>query len=102
MDGDVSEARRLRALRLMVRTGVANVGRDHRAAANCSFVGALLFVISALLFIEGFVVFQTHLDRDTGGGERGAMLGNQRYDTAWPLLNGLASFERPCHSLMAV
>ena len=86
----------------MVRTGVANVGRDHRAAANCSFVGALLFVISALLFIEGFVVFQTHLDRDTGGGERGAMLGNQRYDTAWPLLNGLASFERPCHSLMAL
>ena len=63
----------------MVRTGVENVGRDHRAAANCSFVGALLFVISALLFIEGFVLFQTALDRDTGGGARGAILGDRRY-----------------------
>lgn len=67
----------------MVRTGPDGIGRDHRAAANFAFAGAICFVVSSLLYIDAFAVLTTTRSTAPGGFQGYQQLNTTNLQAIW-------------------
>ena len=67
-------------------------GRRHRAAANAAFIGAILFVVSALLYIDAYAIDQNARDNAPGG-----MAATRRSTLPTCRRIGRAVVTRSCH-----
>ena len=70
----------------MVRTDPVSIrgpARDHRAASNFAFIGALLFVISALLYIDGIAIENSARVNAPGGMDAYKQLNVTNLQALW-------------------